>query len=186
MQIDQVTVENFPLMAASHTGMIQLASKIGIRYVVAKDGLWRAIDKSWLRALTPVALNPGAVIPYGSVVQSVEFACSMPPASLWREFMAVAKASLPNEVAAAMVWKSREDSWRLAVRVSIEANGGYVHYQEVDLQDDEEIVVDIHSHASHPAFFSGTDDTDDFGSIKVAAVLGCVGTAAVKLSPDSC
>ena len=181
MQLDQITVKNFPLIAAPQSDVVETPSKAGIRYVVARNGLWRAIDKSWLSALTPVALDPDAVIPYGRVAQTVKFLCGMPPASLWREFAAVAKTALPNEVAVAMVWNSMTDCWRLAVRESIEANGGYVHYQEAELNEDEEMVVDIHSHGHHPAFFSKTDDSDDFGSIKVAAVLGRVGTVAAQL-----
>ena len=176
MNHDLITMGIFPLLAASRTGVLQDPDKHGVRYVAANNGLWRAIDTAWLKALTPVALcSKTAVIPYGQLTRSVEFFCSMPPASLWREFAALAKASLPNEVAAAMLWNAEHDTWRLSARHSIEANPQFVKYQEVELQDGEHFVVDIHSHGKLPAFFSPTDSQDDFGSIKVSAVLGCVG-----------
>lgn len=181
MNLDQITREAFPLQTALHAGGLQRAAKPGVRYVVAKNGLWRAIDNAWLKTLVPVAISSTAVIPYGSLTQSVEFLCSMPPASLWREFAALAKAKLPNEVAAAMVWNSEHDTWRLAARKSINANSGFVKYMEALLEEGEQLVVDIHSHANHPAFFSETDNCDDFGSIKVSAVLGCVGQEATQI-----
>lgn len=182
MNIDQITMGIFPLLAASQTGVLQDSAKHGVRYVAASDGLWRAIDTAWLKALTPVAQSlKKAVIPYGRLTQSVEFLCSMPPASLWREFAVLAKSTLPNEVAAAMVWNAEQDTWRLAARQSIEANPGFVRYREVELQEGEHFVVDIHSHGNHSAFFSETDDCDDFGSTKVSAVLGCVGQGATQV-----
>lgn len=182
MDMDKVIRENFPLLAAPAQGDIQIADKAGVRYVVGKDGLWRAIDKSWLRAVTPVALSSTAVIPYGAMVQKIDFLCSMPPQTVWREFATLAKSKLPDEVAAAMVWDTLNDTWRLAERKSILANSAYVEYSEVELGEGEELVVDIHSHGHHPAGFSKIDDRDDFGSIKVSAVLGCVGSEAMEIA----
>lgn len=180
MNHDQITLGIFPLLAASQTSVLQDPEKHGVRYVVAKNGLWRAIDTAWLKALLPVAVSSTAVIPYGSLKPSVEFLCSMPPARLWREFVALAKAELPNEVAAAMVWNSNHDTWRLAARKSIWANSVFVEYREVPLQEGEQVVVDIHSHGNHSAIFSTTDDSDDFGSIKVSAVVGKLGQETIE------
>jgi PRTRC genetic system protein A len=182
MSLDEAILRNFPLLAAPHDAGITSAQTPGVRYVVGKNGLWRDIQKSWLRAITPVAITATAVIPYGTVMQKVEFLCAMPPAKLWREFADLAKAMLPNEVAAAMVWHTVEGTWRLAARKSLQARSDYVEYSEVELQEGEELVVDIHSHGKHPAYFSGTDDRDDHGSIKVSAVFGCVGTEAMEIA----
>jgi PRTRC genetic system protein A len=38
--------------------------------------------------------------------------------------------------------------------------------------DGEHIVVDVHSHGLHTAFFSAEDDADDAGAMKVSLVLG--------------
>ena len=92
MDLDQVISDNFPLIAAPRSGVIPPSTKQGVRYVVASNGLWRAIDKSWLRAQTPLAVAEKSVIPYGTLGQEIKFFCSMPSMKLWREFAALAKA----------------------------------------------------------------------------------------------
>ena len=51
-----------------------------------------------------------------------------------------------------------------------------IDYEEVRLNDGEHLVVDIHSHGAERPFFSGQDDADDYGGLKVAAVIGGLGT----------
>ena len=182
MNLDEAILKSFPLLVAPLDAVIPSAESAGVRYVVGKNGLWRDIKKSWLNAITPVAITATAVIPYGVVTQKVEFLCPMPPQKLWREFADLAKAMLPNEVAAAMVWHTTVGTWRMAARTTILARSDYVEYAEVELQEGEELVVDIHSHGEHPAYFSATDDRDDYGSIKVSAVFGRVGTDAMEIA----
>ena len=40
------------------------------------------------------------------------------------------------------------------------------------LADDEHLVIDVHSHGHLDAFFSGVDDANDAGAVKIAGVVG--------------
>ena len=126
-----------------------------------------------------LAIRRGASADIVFVIATSEPDKSSP--SLLATMPMIVMAQLPNEVAAAMVWNSTLDEWRLAARESITANGGYVSYREVELQDGEELIVDLHSHGHHPAYFSEIDNNDDFGSIKIAAVMGCVGSESTEI-----
>jgi PRTRC genetic system protein A len=48
----------------------------------------------------------------------------------------------------------------------------HVRYMRPVLDEDEHLVVDIHSHGRLAAFFSSEDDRDDRGEFKIAGVVG--------------
>lgn len=50
--------------------------------------------------------------------------------------------------------------------------GASVSYDWSDLPAGSQLIVDIHSHADFSAFFSGTDDRDDNGSVRYSGVIG--------------
>lgn len=180
--IDRAIRENFPLIAAPQSGQLLLPEKFGTRYIVAKDGLFREIYSPWLHATVPIARIAGMSSPYGEVMPGVKLTCNMPPQAVWREFLAQARSSMPDECAALIVWNAVTGAWRLAKRVAVTATPWRVDYQEPKLDGDEVGVIDIHSHGRLDAKFSKRDDADDHGGIKIAAVVGRVDTAQPEIA----
>ena len=174
MDIEQVLRDQFPIIHAPRSIPHQPLADPGVRYVVSSQGLWRELKTAWLYAMLPLAKAPSATIPFGNLESTVEFHCSAPPVALWKMFKAHAKQHLPNEVAAAFVWNEITDDWRFAIRKPLSQGRAHIDYQEVETAEGEHIVFDLHSHGLYPAGFSETDNKDDLGSIKIAAVLGNV------------
>lgn len=174
--MDQAISENFPLIAAPQSGQLAPPEKFGTRYIVARDGLFREICTPWLHATEQIARIAGLASPYGELKPAVRLTCNMPPQDVWREFLAQARRSMPDECAALIVWNSASGAWRLAERVALTATPWRVDYDEPELREDEVPVIDIHSHARFEAKFSKRDDADDQGGIKIAAVMGRIDT----------
>lgn len=74
----------------------------------------------------------------------------------------------------AMIWVLWHPERGYYLHVPTQSVGGAsASYDWSDLPADGSLlVVDIHSHADFSAFFSGTDDRDDSGSVRISGVLG--------------
>ena len=170
MNVDDFIAAQFPIMPVPSNGAVQEGQ--GVRYHAASNGLWREINLPWMRSLLPIAISDDINVPYGKPSPFVEMMLPVPGQALWRQFMAQAKAALPNECAAIIAWNTVSNQWRFAPRRAIKSSPSYIEYEEPALDHDEVKVVDLHSHAQHPAGFSPTDDIDDRGSIKLSVVFG--------------
>jgi PRTRC genetic system protein A len=156
--MDKAILNAFPLVAVPTSEPLPGHTQCGTRYLVGKAGLMREITLPWIRLVHSVATcDADITLPYGTVGSSAELWCSEVPAEL---------------IAAALIWNSTLNEWRYAIRRSLRATPGYVSFEEVRLGDDEHLVVDIHSHGMHRAYFSSTDDEDDYGAMKFSVVLG--------------
>jgi PRTRC genetic system protein A len=169
--MDEAVLKAFPLVPASTAGRQPPASGFGTRYLVGRDGVYREITLPWIHVRQLIARS-ALPLPYGAVADVVEFRCGPIPIGVVREFVADARQALPLEVAGVFLWSEADDGWRYARRDAIFASSAHVEYTEVRLNEGEHIVVDVHSHGLHPAFFSGEDDADDAGAMKVSLVLG--------------
>lgn len=169
--IDAALHAAFPLVPVPASGPLPPAPTCGTRYLAGRDGLSRELSLPWIRVCELVA--PSALaLPYGPVEDAVEFRCGPLPDRVLREFTWHARKALPNELAGALLWNSQSDRWRFLQRPTRDASDGHVHYEEVRPQPDEHLVVDLHSHGCHSAFFSAEDDRDDAGAMKVCLVIG--------------
>jgi PRTRC genetic system protein A len=169
--VDKAILGTFPLVAVGPTEGYPPAVESGIRYLAAAEGLWREINLPWIRILHP--LGPSTLpLPYGHLKYEVDVKCGPVPVELIREFNAVARACAPQENAAAIVWNAVEDYWRLAQRPVISASADHIEFREATLLPGEHIVIDVHSHGHHPAFFSRDDDRDDAGTMRFSLVVG--------------
>lgn len=178
---DKAIAEAFPLVAAPKKEPLDARVGSGIRYVVGSNGLAREVMLPFMRVVHMVSgFGPKVNLPYGAVEPVAEMWFEGIPRELIREFKQAAVDALPNEVAGAFIWDECSNDFRFAKRETLVANGGYVSYREVKLEQGEHLVVDVHSHASHPAYFSSTDDKDDNGSMKFSLVLGNVDTPSVS------
>jgi len=169
--VDEAILTTFPLLPVPASGEPSAATDRGTRYLVARDGLWREINLPWIRLVHHV--GPCVVqLPYGQTEPVIEFKCGPVPLDLIRSFGDEARARAPLEVAAALIWNEVSGDWRLGWRNAREASASHLVYDEVKLEDGEHLVVDVHSHGYHHAFFSQEDDRDDYGSMKVSLVVG--------------
>ncbi len=178
---DELTMQVFPLLAVPGNGLVPPAANHGVRFLVSRDGLMREVTTPWLKAIVPAAIGQLSPTPYGAVDPEIELLCGPIPMDLIGQFLVMARAAMPDETTAAIVWRPDTQAWRLAPRLVTKASSERVQYGEAQLQDGEVMVVDIHSHGSTRPFFSAEDDIDDRGGLKIAAVVGQVDSDAPKL-----
>lgn len=178
---DEIVLTNFPVLAVPTSGDLPDADRQGTRYLVAREGLYWELNTAWLRAVQPAIPYVSAIsdvgaraTPYGSVRAAVQLRCNPPAKQLWSDFLKEARAAFPRECAALLAWNSDTHQWRLAMRGATHASADRIDYVEPVLEPEEIGVIDVHSHGAHPAFFSGLDDIDDWGAIKIAVVFGHV------------
>jgi PRTRC genetic system protein A len=169
--MDDAILTTFPLVAVPPSGNLPPAQADGIRYLVAKSGLWQEINLPWIRVVRAFTGPGESPLPYGELQPVIDLRCGPLPMDLVREFIAGAREAAPLECAAALVW-SEDGSWRLAWRQARSAGSGHIDYNEVTLADGEHLVVDMHSHGHHGAFFSRQDNEDERGSMKFSLVVG--------------
>lgn len=148
------------------------AQDCGMRLLVARSGLYVQIKLDWLDAVVRVQGLPARPpLPYGDVAESIRFAFGVIPIALLESFIDAGRASLPNEIAGALIFCRASASLRLVLHEALEAGPGGVRYRLPHLRTGESLAVDLHTHGHDPAFWSPTDDRDDQG-IKVTGVFG--------------
>jgi len=142
----------------------------GHRFLVGANGLWLELRRPWLYVVRRVAESSYPQIPYGNVREELD----LPPlpASVINQFALEAKEVLPNESAASIFLSQITGEWRLEMLQGVFVNHENFDYRSPPPRDDETLVIDIHSHGFHPAFFSDKDDHDDKDTTKIAAVIG--------------
>jgi PRTRC genetic system protein A len=142
----------------------------GHRHLVARDGLWLEVVTPWLFARQP--LGPSIVpLPFGETESVMDLKCGPLPRAMLEEFMQSARSACPNETAAIITWRPETGEFTLRP-VALEAGTAHVHYERPRLPSGEYLVADLHSHGRHPGGFSGQDDRDDYGEVKLAVVVG--------------
>ena len=162
-----------PTLMVPKFGNFDPLSTPGHRFLVASDGLWLEIKRAWLYARVSIASSsPSVPIPYGAIAQVIDLKFGKLPVTLRNQFVELAKADLPNESAAAIIWNERTDVMRLQPLGAVRAGPGHIIFNQPVLAADEHLIVDLHSHGSMGAFFSRTDNKDDRTAVKVSGVVG--------------
>lgn len=142
----------------------------GQRVLAASNGLFLQVKTSWLDCVFRIG-DVRTALPYGEVVPYIRYAFGKVPMRLLREFIALARDALPNEVAAGLVYSSASGSLRLLRFDALSQTQDSVEYQVPPLLPDEVVAVNLHSHGHDAAYFSAADDADDIG-INIAGVFG--------------
>ena len=171
MNMDMAIQAAFPLLAVPRCGDVSPAASCGTRYLVASDGIWREITLPWIRVRHHIAAA-ALQLPYGSMQQLVDVRCGGIPREVIREFVSHAREACPQEVAGVFLWHEPTDTWRYQQRKATSSGTAHVNFEEVRPLDGEHLVIDVHSHGRHPAFFSSEDNADDAGAMKFSLVLG--------------
>lgn len=170
---DNALQQSFPSVMVPRFGQLAAMARPGERLLIAANGVFLEIARPWLRVVRLLgAFQHRSPIPYGEVVEATELHCGRVPAELIGEFAAMARAAHPKETGAWIVWNAASAAFRLIPVGILEHSGGHLKYERPVLADDDVLVVDCHSHGSHPAFFSATDDEDDRHDTKFAFVIG--------------
>jgi PRTRC genetic system protein A len=141
-----------------------------MRFVVSRRGLHlearsRAVEMRFLVAKAECGL------PYGDVADGIRLVNGPIPGALFREALGRSAKSMPDEWAGLVVWDEKEKRYRLVEPDAQSVSDSHIAYDS-RLPSGFELVLDLHSHGTDPAFFSDTDDQSDDGGIYLAGVIG--------------
>ncbi|MFS2004643.1 PRTRC system protein A [Duganella sp. CT11-25] len=172
-KLDKALLRAAPIVAVPAFSEFQPLQEDGHRFLLARGGLYLEIRRPWLKFIHRLA-EIDVHVPYGPVKAMTELSFgtlgkAMPQL---QEFALHATAMAPNEAAAALMWNSSSNTWRLAYPDDVVATPASISYTAAIPSDNEHMVIDLHSHGNLHAFFSDTDDKDDAGSVKIAGVYG--------------
>ncbi len=159
------------VMVPRHEAFVPLTTP-GHRFLAAEDGLWIEIHRPWLYVRVPLATQDRVAMPYGKLGHHVELGCGKIKWQPLIDFLRDAAATPHTEIAGGIIWNAATNAWRYERFVEISASGSHINYERPRLGEQEHLVVDMHSHGQHAAGFSGTDDQDDRGEVKIALVVG--------------
>jgi PRTRC genetic system protein A len=148
--------------------------KDGHRFLLGKNGTFIEVRRNWLHAIWPDGEGACAAKPYGTVDKVVTLAFGTIPAWVTSQFAQDAKASGNVEIAACVIWDAHTRSLHYRRCETITASRAHIQYRRPALAAHESLVIDLHSHGLGNAFFSGQDDKDDCGEVKIAGVIGNV------------
>ena len=171
--IDHVLQESFPSVMVPAREPVAPMTQPGERLLIAADGVYLEVLRSWIHVVRRIArYEVKTAVPYGLVNEATELLCGPVPPTLVAEFSRMARAALPNEGGAWIVWDGVTRLFRLTPFAALSHGPGHLVYERPELRDGESVVVDCHSHGAGAAFFSRTDNDDDRHDVKFAFVLG--------------
>lgn len=189
LQMDMALLAAAPVAAVPRHAPFHPLQEAGHRFLLAEDGLYLEVRRPWLHYIHQLAKQTSVAIPYGAIAGKCELDFGSIGSALtqMKEFAAKAKADAPIEAAASLLWHHREKVWRIEYPEIIgEASASHIQYRQVEPGPDESVAIDLHSHGHLAAFFSGTDDEDDRGSVKISAVFGNLETDAPTVAFRLC
>ncbi len=146
---------------------LEIGSK---RYVMASDGVYVQARTKALSLTLKIHTMP-VPMPYGELKESVILDGGLIPLSIIDKIKHNAINACPNEYAAIVLYDSESTRYTLHEPVINSASAGHIQYQ-TKTYDDEDVVLDIHSHGELNSYFSATDDQSDFAGIQFSSVLG--------------
>lgn len=160
-----------PVLAAPRFGALP-GMQNGQRIVIAANGVFVQVKLDWLDCMLRIAELPSVPpLPYGTVETRIAFAFGVIPVRLLEAFIEAGRTQLPEEIAGGLIYSRRTGKLRLRVYDALQASPDGIAYRMPQLEEDESIAVDLHTHGRSCAFWSPIDNGDDRG-IKVAGVFG--------------
>lgn len=140
------------------------------RLVLASDGLYVEARTRVLHACGRIAQSDH--LPFGRLKPFVMRLLDADPAPILATAAAAARRALPNEWAGVIVGQGNEFS--LYEPPVLAQSSARVRYDATGI-DPLNVLWDVHSHATMPAFFSGQDDADDLACPSPCFVAGVIG-----------
>lgn len=174
--LDAALWKSAPTVAVPKHAKFAQLQEPGHRFLVTADGLYVEILRPWLhliRGIAPLG-EPAMRPPYGAVASKIELAFGRLSAAfpMVRQFIDAARTAAPAEHAAWVVWNDTTRALEYRELGITSASAGAVSYDRPTLEPHASLALDLHSHGCGEAFFSGTDDRDDAGEVKISCVVG--------------
>jgi PRTRC genetic system protein A len=164
----------FPTVPVPRFGSIEELASNGHRFLVGSNGVALEVRRPWLYMRKIAMKNEsGLALPYGRVSEVFDLRCGPIPRELLMEFARQAQAWGEIETAAWITWRESTRSFVFRRLCERTASAHAVVVDRPELDADEHLVVDLHSHGVSEAFFSQTDNEDDQGEVKFSVVVGC-------------
>lgn len=160
-----------PIVAVPKFSPLEPLAQNGERIVMAANGTFLEVRRSWARFVRKVgALD--TVVPFGELQESTTYFTPTLPRELLNEFVRWARQDSHVEIGANIVWNELTKQFRLIRSRTVHGTSSRLDYKIPDLDPNEQIVIDCHSHSTGKAYFSSTDNEDDADAVKIAFVVG--------------
>lgn len=169
---DRVLQLAMPTVVVPLHGELEIPGEPGDRILVGANGMHMEVRRKWGYFVRSVSSAPETPVPFGEVTATSRLLIPLLPRQLLFDFVEHAKRNHHVEVAASIIWHELTDEFRLAIATTISANKDNIDFHVPALGTNEHLIVDCHSHANGPAFFSGQDDRDDRHATKFSFVVG--------------
>jgi PRTRC genetic system protein A len=141
------------------------------RFVIASDGVYVEAVNQVLDVRLPVAKS-GIKLPYGQIgAVGICLVNGKIPKRILQDICEKTFLCGEYEWAGLVVWDKIRKEYALFEPEVISFSAGHISYLNV-LPDKYNLVMDLHSHGTVPAFFSKTDDQSDIGGFYIAGVVG--------------
>lgn len=109
--MDMTLQASFPTIMVPKFGSLTPLSGSGERLLVGTNGVFLEVVRPWLRVVRKIAsYEVETAVPYGTVNEETELPCGQLPAELVGQFGEMARASMPNETGAWIVWNGDRKS----------------------------------------------------------------------------
>ncbi len=185
---DTIAIDRVPLHAQSYSGQPISTDFASVqagedKIVVASNGLFLNHSNTWISTQFKIA-QPCASFspPYGKADEFVKINLPKVPDEICRAVLDHFRSACPLEAACLISFNQQTKEYSLHFPHVIRATGAHISYRYPDLDRFESLVIDIHSHGLHKAFFSSTDQTDDHGSTKISMVIGNLNQDEVSIA----
>lgn len=177
LELDASLQSEYPLHVVGIYTAFQPLTEPGSRLLLTRDGLLLEANNGVFRSVQPIAQsNTTLNLPYGEVpcgVTTVDQASKAQLPSLIQGFLQTAREACPYETMMLIV-KAPNRALRV-IYPSLNETAASLDYDLAQIEDDEHIILDVHSHGQFGACFSSTDDRDDKrfrGHLKASYVFG--------------
>lgn len=160
-----------PIVAMPKFSPLEPLAQNGERIVMAANGTFLEVRRSWARFVRKIG-EVGTVVPFGTLEESTTYFTTKLPRELLQEFVQWARQDSHVEIGANIVWNEVSKQFRLVRSGTVHGTRSSLDYKIPDLDPNEQIVIDCHSHSTGKAFFSSTDNKDDADAVKIAFVVG--------------
>jgi len=170
--MEMMTMKISDAILADPTTPLPPLGDVLYQYIVAGNGLFIRAEDSRLKALVQIA--PASLTGLPDLIPFAELKVDRVPGIWLHSILRSALRRMPNEAMYQFWWEGTSHNavthtWRCSMP---DQTGSPTALR---FTDDGEAVIDLHSHNSMPAFFSGTDDADEQG-LRIYAVIGRIDT----------
>lgn len=155
--LDLAIASTLPLLAAARHSELPELDVGKRRLILGREGLYLEARSPAVHLCVRLHVIDNVPLPFGEPMEFVRLRHGPIPTRLIRTLVDAAVEASPIETALAII---ADEAGYHVVNVPIEqSSAGHVRYR--DEIDDDQLVIDMHSHGRLNAYFSSTDDESD-------------------------